>query len=77
MPKNCNPIRVNKINLSQVRLKIEKQFLRFQFCKLINQLHDDFMIPESVFAAVLVFILFNYIYSNVFSIFFDVLFKIF
>ena len=36
------PTKTNKINFPQVKLEIEKQFIKFQSCKMINQLNNNY-----------------------------------
>ena len=47
LPTHTYDTRNTKINLPEVRLEIEKNFTVFNICNLINDLSDDFLIPQS------------------------------
>ena len=47
LPNHNYFTRHQKINLPPIRLSIERQGTVFQLCKLINELDEDFLVPQS------------------------------
>ena len=47
LPHHNYGTRNNRINLPPIRLRIEKQFLIFQLCQMINNLPESFLQPQS------------------------------
>ena len=50
MPRHQYSTRSTRVNLPNVRLQIEKQSTVFQMCKLINELPDCLLAPQSQFS---------------------------
>ena len=47
LPTHSYSTRVKRINLPAVRLEVEKRFVIFQSCKLLNELPDDLLEPQT------------------------------
>ena len=47
LPAQTYPTRNNRINLPQVRLDVERNSTIFQLCKLLKEIDDEFLMPQS------------------------------
>ena len=50
MPRHRYNTRNIRINLPDVRLQVEKQSTVFQMCRLVNELPDFLLVPQSKFS---------------------------